>query len=995
MIPIQELLDSIIKLLPVQAPLPSFIHNNILQPFENLEFDDAINKAQSIYHSHCYMFENYYLQAIKSGRIQDKDIEHVLFEQFKKEDLKESSPFPSLNKLEFYRQLLKEPPEFVPENNLRWRLSHSYLIDQSRPAHHLFPRISHLTYLALNETPLKTRNLLWNKLANSASIDPGTKIFLEHLLDEKFYEDQVKNHLNTFCLKILWATCVEKVDAFKLELQSPEKGMRSLRYRRFFQTYFNDSMDVIIHPPIVRLLSSYFDQGLAAWKNPDPGSSLWQHFENYFNSPFSILPSWVKQTKQFLMEYKNLKFSFDEIIFKEMSLTGFDEKTQIEYIKELALDLRGWTGLINKLENEPSLAPIKVKPCKLKEFLAMRLIIERAVVRTLSKNHGVHELPKLQQSPDHKMSPLELSYIIFHVSFAQGFTALDMDQLTPNQFNLLIKDLAIFHKNYRKKILHQAYEYDFYSDALDALWVNSHRIQSIQEKPRAQVLFCIDDREESFRRHLESIDPKIITFGVVGFFGIDMNFVKPFHPKAISYCPVILKPRRTIFEQPFDENQVQFNSLKKQNDLIQIILLKIYFGSRSIFRGSIASLSLGLMSPFYLFLRTFFPSLFALIKSKVKNSLSSKIPTKLTIHQYHDTPIGYSFEEMSDIVVNILHSTGLTKDFSPLIVLLGHGSTSVNNPHINAYGCGACGGRPGAPNARIFAQMANTKEVRNLLKSKHHIVVPDETYFIGAFHNTCNDQVEYFDPHLIPESHQHQVEIVQSSMLKASKVNSFERSKRFANHPQHLNYDVAYEHVHKRSLDLSEPRPEYGHLRVAMCVVGRRMLSKGLNLDRRSFLVSYDPMIDHDGSILKNVLLNSLPVTAGINLDYFFSFMDSEKFGCGSKLPLNIIGLLGVITGSTGDLRLGLPRQSVDLHEPIRLLVVVETTMEPLLKIIKGNQRAKFLVENKWIQLAIVHPETSEMHLYSKNGFEPFIPESRHLKYTGFGSSVSHGETFV
>ena len=52
--------------------------------------------------------------------------------------------------------------------------------------------------------------------------------------------------------------------------------------------------------------------------------------------------------------------------------------------------------------------------------------------------------------------------------------------------------------------------------------------------------------------------------------------------------------------------------------------------------------------------------------------------------------------------------------------------------------------------------------------------------------------------------------------------------------------ESALRHVEERSEHLAEPRPEYGHCTNAVCVVGRRSLTRGLFLDRRAFLVSYD-----------------------------------------------------------------------------------------------------------------------------------------------------------
>ena len=74
-----------------------------------------------------------------------------------------------------------------------------------------------------------------------------------------------------------------------------------------------------------------------------------------------------------------------------------------------------------------------------------------------------------------------------------------------------------------------------------------------------------------------------------------------------------------------------------------------------------------------------------------------------------------------------------------------------------------------------------------------------------------------------------------------------ERCRRFEHAGEGLDLDEALRHVEERAVDLSQARPEYNHATNAMCIVGRRGLTRGLFLDRRSFLVSYDPSIDDDG----------------------------------------------------------------------------------------------------------------------------------------------------
>jgi hypothetical protein len=162
--------------------------------------------------------------------------------------------------------------------------------------------------------------------------------------------------------------------------------------------------------------------------------------------------------------------------------------------------------------------------------------------------------------------------------------------------------------------------------------------------------------------------------------------------------------------------------------------------------------------------------------------------------------------------------------------------------------------------------------------------------------------------------------------------------------------------------------------------VGRRDLNRNLFLDRRAFLNSYDYSIDPEGNILFGIMKPLGPVCGGINLEYFFSRTDNYKLGAGTKLPHNVMGLFGVANGIDGDLRPGLPSQMIEVHDPIRLLIIVEHFPDVLLKVIKKQADVYEWFINEWVNLVAVNPETREMYRFKEGAFEPYVPLKQNIE---------------
>ncbi len=331
--------------------------------------------------------------------------------------------------------------------------------------------------------------------------------------------------------------------------------------------------------------------------------------------------------------------------------------------------------------------------------------------------------------------------------------------------------------------------------------------------------------------------------------------------------------------------------------------------------------------------------------------------------------IGFSLDEQVAFVSQALHAIGLTQNYSRFILVVGHGSQSQNNPYESALDCGACGGNVGLHNARIFSTMANKPAVRTRLRQQG-LQIPDDAWFIPAMHNTTTDEVELHDLTLLPSTHTIYLDRLRQGLTAACRLCAQERMPELdADRAQHSG-DEASALALRNALDWSQVRPEWGLSRNACFIIGRRDLSKHFSLEGRAFLHSYDYRVDHKLLLLENILTGPLVVAQWINMEHYFSAVDNEAYGSGSKVYHNVAGHFGVMTGNLGDLRTGLPAQTVLMngkpyHEPLRLITLIESPRRQVETAISRVSSARRLLENGWIRLLVVDPESGRAYLYN------------------------------
>ncbi|HEV3331476.1 MAG TPA: DUF2309 domain-containing protein [Bryobacteraceae bacterium] len=736
-------------------------------------------------------------------------------------------------------------------------------------------------------------------------------------------------------------------------------------------------VDEIIHPWLIRLSSVFLDQGMSYWPMPLREKGFYASVRTLLARRGGIFPRYLTGLDEEFQRQEYFAFSATDAVLDYLDLLHFREADWENVLLAELLALPGWAGLMRRLEEDPNLGPHEPVPCSLMDYLAVRL----TMVRVASRMGAAEAAP--QESPLKTQEKRRLSRAarIYDAARVVSLSADEINRLSNTEWTAFVSEVKACNGLERRRILHLAYERWHEREILRGL--ASHReyrgLSEVPARPAAQVFFCIDEREESMRRALEEVDAEMETFSSAGYFGVAVDYKGIDDPHGAALSPVVVKPQHAVLEQPMAEDSALLERRRLRRRLLGQMMQQSFLSSRTLVRGWLSTSALGLLSAVPLIGNLLAPRRYAQLREWLNKAFLPQPRTELTLmrntaqSQGAVTGLltGFAPAEKTERVASVLGPAGLTRHFARVVVVLGHGSSSLNNPHESAHDCGACGGRRGGPNARLFAAMANRAEVRERLRERG-IDIPADTCFIGGYHDTCNDEVELYDLDALPATHQADLERVRESLEKARVRDAHERARRFESCPADAQPAEALRHVEERSEHLAQPRPEYGHCTNAVCIVGRRSLTRGLFLDRRAFLASYDAGQDPDDQRLAAVLAAVVPVCAGISLEYYFSFVDNDRYGCGTKLPHNVTGLVGVMDGHASDLRTGLPWQMVEIHEPVRILFVVETTPERLMKVVNASAALRQVVGNRWIRLATIDPGSGRVHVRRDSGFEEF-----------------------
>ena len=480
-----------------------------------------------------------------------------------------------------------------------------------------------------------------------------------------------------------WVIKKSGLSSNDLDLEPPKKPDSKKRIRDLWKSQYEIDLITHVHPMFFRHVGHFLDQGISFSPVPFSDLGFWQALQDL--ERFSIFS--LFKGKKLGLAHRLLSQDPWQAINEALQVLVGSEAFFETYLFEMVQEHPGWSGLVAVIEQKPEHLNFARK-ISFHEVLAFELLLELDYVETTMRKR------KRNWSP---LATLQGEAI---KAVAEG---LPKDEKT---------DLIL-------SMFHSAWEWTYYRDLLTGIKSNRNSVKSAPVE--SQVFFCIDDRCCSLRRHLEEIHPGVETFGTPGFFGVEFWYQSEFDRFPVKVCPAPLSPEFLI-------RGVHSLGQKKQKDT-DFLLSKL---THTLFGGWIVSQTLGLLSAIRLMLNIFTPTLSPKVAASFRHT-DDRIHFKLERHTDDEVErglkLGFTKDEMAVRVFGLLQSTGLTKNMAELVVMMGHGSSTVNNPHYAAYDCGACSGRPGSINARVFCRMANDPEVRERVK-KMGIQIPENTLFL-------------------------------------------------------------------------------------------------------------------------------------------------------------------------------------------------------------------------------------------------------------------------
>ena len=556
---LQHVIEHAGHLLPAQGPITVFVHHNTLHAFEDLPFDEGVKAGSRIFGCHPYLPEDRYRQELASGRIRVADLAAVLVE-----DLGDRADMliGSLGTRYHLRlAMLQYPLRLGPPEELRWFIAETDALTRVRGdvstemRERLIDETRHWVMRDVRNPPPADQPTSDSPAAHRGH-GGGHREVIADLL-QRFGESSIErwneSTWETLSLQALWRACREGVHGVEPTVPPPTE---TVRHRDWLLAATGEDSDLLVNELLIRFSAAFFDQGLARWTLPHRDDGFFRAFCTLYRQSGGPPDQWLQGLSQELARLESEGHGPLQSIHESLQLLGVAESEWNEFVSATLLSLRGWAGMIRQMELRADRVRFPAPPGSVIEFLAVRLILERLAVTHLAAR-GLHfagplsELRDVARGRIAKPSALSVdqrAFLLFQLAQSRGWSTPALLQMPKEVWSLLVQEIEQFSSLERRRVFHLAYERRFRTQTLDALSIHAGRPSGRVPSPQFQAVFCLDEREESLRRHLEEIAPQTETFGAAGFFSVAMYYRGVADAHFVPLCPIVIRPQHWIVE---------------------------------------------------------------------------------------------------------------------------------------------------------------------------------------------------------------------------------------------------------------------------------------------------------------------------------------------------------------------------------------------------------------------------------------------------------------
>ncbi|MFW2371539.1 MAG: putative inorganic carbon transporter subunit DabA, partial [Gammaproteobacteria bacterium] len=576
----QQLRDAIQHfehILPAQAPIKDFVHHNTLHGFQHLAFPEALKAAREYNGAYGYLPENKYREFYQQGRISLADIQAVLNND---DSLNVNDVIADgLTRGDIITTALLYPLPGITACQLNWQIEERRVLtcfqSDVSPSNRekIISKAGKLEAEAVGDlwnACLQQLNLQHFLLHPEEMIDLDPERAEEYLGDTDNADESSEPEVSSIHRQV-------RKEARNITGRLMRDVGHHITLRGLLLKITGIDILHDIAADLQRHIASFLDLGLSAWHSTERNQGFYSAWKNSARNDlawvFDQLPEWTDTIK-------SLPDNAMDSIIQSLTRLAIPQTHWTHYLERMALELPGWSGIFLWRQMHPGYAdsdyPVDIMDYLavrliLEQLYAQRLCREqwqieanlevlRWYFRRRRSEFYVRYQMFNQRLPEYLVSQAQRQiqnalnnrsdytpwkgiadmiliwfgspmgsqrsgykvyqegWQLFRIAQHNGLSAEDISALSKQQVAAIFQCIEQLDDEQHGFLWLQAYERNYRDKLFNALVNNHHRGRwsDRSRRPQAQVIFCMDDREEGIRRHLEELNPMIETLGAAG-----------------------------------------------------------------------------------------------------------------------------------------------------------------------------------------------------------------------------------------------------------------------------------------------------------------------------------------------------------------------------------------------------------------------------------------------------------------------------------------------